>query len=324
MIGSYIDALPRWHVEPNNVEPNNVEPIETTVLLKQLVGSGLTQQQQQQQQQVGQPMTVQGFVNPTSNQALWWPSDLTTIQIRPTLDVFIKSASPAYILAGLEARVPPSCSKDGKEWRNFGMNSQLLATQWTTFGFAVENGFRVESFLGKGDIVAVDVDVDVDVAKQQEQGIKHEKSIADIEETKEEEEFEWEPIYSIDDEDKSCYTQKNEAVKQTKEAVEKLGNLLAELDEDSPLANGMHIVSIPISSKWRNIPLPESNQKLRLVSVGTAEPDAMELLSFDEDLIAMSATSLLDIDVEMIAPGSQSEYIPVSAFFAFSYHSSFK
>lgn len=28
---------------------------------------------------------------------------------------------------------------------------------------------------------------------------------------------------SIDDEDKSCYTQKNEAVKQTKEAVEKLG-----------------------------------------------------------------------------------------------------
>ena len=175
---------------------------------------------------------------------------------------------------------------------------------------------------GEGDIVAVNVNVDL---AEQEQGIEHKKSIADIEETKEEEEFEWEPIYtSIDDEDKSCYTQKNEAVKQTKEAVEKLGNLLAELDEDSPLANGMHIVSIPISSKWRNIPLPESNQKLRLVSVGTAEPDAMELLSFDEDLIAMSATSLLDIDVEMIAPGSQSEYIPVSAFFAFSYHSSFK
>ena len=65
-------------------------------------------------------------------------------------------------------------------------------------------------------------------------------------------------------------------------------------------------------------------EKLRLVSVGTAEPDAMDLLSLDEDLIAMSATSLLDIDVEMIAPGSQSEYIPVSAFFALSYHSSFK
>ena len=32
------------------------------------------------------------------------------------------------------------------------MNSQLLATQWTTFGFAVENGCRVESFLlgGRG------------------------------------------------------------------------------------------------------------------------------------------------------------------------------
>ena len=62
-------------------------------------------------------------------------------------------------------------------------------------------------------------------------------------------------------------------------------------------------------------------EKLRLVSVGTAEPDAMDLLSLDEDLIAMSATSLLDIDVEMITPGSQSEYIPVSAV---SYYSSFK
>jgi hypothetical protein len=66
--------------------------------------------------------------------------------------------------------------------------------------------------LGEGDIVAVNVDV-----AEQEQGNEHKKSIADIEETKEEEEFEWEPIYtSIDDEDKSCYTQKKEAVKQTK------------------------------------------------------------------------------------------------------------
>jgi hypothetical protein len=37
-------------------------------------------------------------------------------------------------------------------------------------------------------------------------------------------------------------------VKQTKETVEKLGNLLAELDEDSPLPNDMHIVSIQYRS----------------------------------------------------------------------------
>ena len=46
------------------------------------------------------------------------------------------------------------------------------------------------------------------------------------------------------------------------------------------------------------------------MSVLTAEPNAMEVLSLDNDLIAMSATSLLDVTITKVAPGSESEYIP--------------
>ena len=51
-------------------------------------------------------------------------------------------------------------------------------------------------------------------------------------------------------------------------------------------------------------------QKLKLASVASVEPDAMELLSVDEELVAMSATSVLYVDIKMISPGSESEYIP--------------
>jgi hypothetical protein len=77
-----------------------------------------------------------------------------------------------------------------------------------------------------------------------------------------------------------------------KKAVEKLGrqSIGRVRQRFAPCQWYAHYINtILISSKWRNsIPLPESNQKLRLVSIGTAKPDAMELLSLDEDLIAMS------------------------------------
>ena len=91
------------------------------------------------------------FVNPTSTTELWWPMDLKSLQFRPSLDLLIQSGAPKYAFAGLNVRVPEHASADGGDWRNYGLSSQPLASQWTTFAFAVEGGFRVECFLGKSE-----------------------------------------------------------------------------------------------------------------------------------------------------------------------------
>ncbi len=281
--GSYVNTIPRWTLESSQ---NELNPDKITLSLKQLIGSG-SLSPSQQDGGVSQPQTVQQFVNPISNDELWWPLDIQTIQIRPSLDVFMNSASPSYLLAGLQVRVPPSSSKDGQEWKNFGMKSQPIASQWTSFGLAVENGFRVETFIGK---------MQNNDNEQDNEGI------------------DWEPLYSLDDDEQSCYSQKNAAASSTSNAIEIFGGFLAELDENSPLASGMHILSIPVDNHWRDLPSPnlEKNEQIRIASIGTVEPDAMELLSMDETLVEMSATSLLNINVLRIAPGSESEYIPVS------------
>ena len=91
------------------------------------------------------------FVNPTSTEEVWWPVDLKSLQVRPCLDVLMQNGSPKYAMAGLSVRVPENVSGDGNDWRNYGMNSQPLAGQWTTFAFAVEGGFRAECFVGTSD-----------------------------------------------------------------------------------------------------------------------------------------------------------------------------
>lgn len=288
-LGSYINTIPRWTIETNLDEKHSEKK---SISLKQLIGSGLSVEENE-------------FVNPSSNEELWWPSDIDTIQVRPTLDIFMKSASPAYLLAGVEVRVPPSASKDGREWKNFGMNSQPLATQWTAFNIAVENGFRVETFVGKGK-------------KVEDNGEEEKKE--------DKNEIKWEPLYSIGNEVRTSDDQKDHSTKETLNAIKLLGNFLAEWDENSPLEQGMHIVSIPISSEWRDMPSPniEKDEKITLVSVGTVEPDAMGLLSMDDDLVALSATSVLKVDVEIVAPGSKSQYIPVSSmtFVGYIFHHS--
>ena len=56
----------------------------------------------------------------------------------------------------------------------------------------------------------------------------------------------------------------------------------------------------------------------KLVCFATAEPDASELLTLDEDLVAMSATSVLNVDVAIAASGSESEYLMLIPFFELS------
>mmetsp|Transcript_28985 Transcript_28985/g.43789 ORF Transcript_28985/g.43789 Transcript_28985/m.43789 type:complete len:190 (+) Transcript_28985:150-719(+) len=88
-----------------------------------------------------------GFVNPTSVEELYWPLDLHQLQIRPTLHLLFSKGSPTYAAGGIEVRVPPEVSNDEQAWYNYGLASQPLAYQWTTFGFTVEPEFRVETFV---------------------------------------------------------------------------------------------------------------------------------------------------------------------------------
>lgn len=274
--GSYVSTFPRWNAEVTGDE---------TISLSRLLGSGLDRLDPV-------PTLAQQFVDPTSNEELWWPADLQTLQVRPTLDFFLKNATPEYVLAGMEVRVPSDSSQDGKEWKNFGMNSQPLASQWTTFDIAVENGFRVEMFYGK--ILLTNKDEDDVIVEW--------KALRDDH-----------PADSCVEDEISSIEKNNiamEYAKGTQNALGTFGNLLAGMDESSPLAHGMHIVSVPITTDWIDLPVPDGENGYKLVSVGTVDSDAKELLNLDTDLVAMSAASILKVEVTRIAPGSESEFMP--------------
>lgn len=217
----------------------------------------------------------QGFVNPTSIADLYWPSDIDQLQIRPTLEVLFSQGSPAYASGGVQVRVPPEASKDNAEWKNYGLSSQPLAHQWTTFGFTVEPNFRVEAF--------------VSISNEEEK-----------------DEISWKPIaYGKD------------TIEQMKGALEKLGVLLSNLDETSPFMNGFHVLSIPTDSKWMDLERQKDRKQqavpFQLVALATAEPESKELLSMlDDDMLAISATSILDVEVSPTEPGGESEYLPAA------------
>ncbi|GFH47163.1 hypothetical protein CTEN210_03638 [Chaetoceros tenuissimus] len=255
--GSYVNNFPRWHVEIVGEE---------TINLTRLIGSGIDRNTEEVQ------TIAQEFVDPSSNEELC-------------------SGIPSYVLAGIEVRVPSHIAKDGREWKNFGMNSQPLASQWTTFDIAIENGFRVELFHG-------------------ETLLKNQKDNG------EQDEIQWTALMkdSCSSSDEIDSIQKQEQLadkaKDAQNAMGVMGNLLAGLDENSPIASGMHIVSVPTSSEWIDLPQTKDEDGYKLVSVATVESDAKELMTMDEDLIALSATSVLKVDVTRIAPGSKSEYMP--------------
>jgi len=284
--GSYINTFPRWTLENDSSSPSNN--------LKRLVGTGIPSNNNNDDS-IDDASSAQQFANPSSNAELWWPSDIKQLQIRPTVDFMIKSGMATYVLAGIEVRVPPDASKDGKVWKNYGMNSQLLADQWTAFNIAVEEDFRIECFLGEMKVANSPDDTST---------------------------LEWRPLGDGDvDSAATCDDDHNVSAASVKtlKAIQTLGEILANLDEASPIADGMHIVSIPVQEKWINLPPPllnedENDQQnkiaYKLSCVATSESDAKEMLLIDDELLSMSATSLLRVDVELVSPGSESEYLP--------------
>lgn len=247
---SYVQRFPRWSVEEVGDDNNHQS-------LKSLPGTISNMQDEDE-----------GFVNPTSIQELWWPKDLEVLQIRPTLDVLLQSGMPKYAAGGLQVRTLSGGEK--KEWRNYGMNSQPLARQWTTFGFAVEPEFRVETFLGQ-----------LPTSQENEN---------DNDDNEKKKGVEWEVL-------------KTSSADDMKQTLERMAGFLSQVEEDDALLMGFHILSIPTVTEWTDLPQPAMSTAL--VALATAEPDAQELLDMDNGLIALTATSILAVQLSQIESGKK-------------------
>lgn len=226
-----------------------------------------------------------GFVDPTSTTDLWWPWDLRRLQIRPTIDVLIRNGQLSYASAGIDVRVPNDVAENGETWYNYGMNSQPLARQWTSFSNIYDPMFRVECLIGHqvtGD--------EANDSNSSNNGIS------------------WEKI---------CPEQA------TRSIAEDAGIFVSQLDDSSPLSSGFHIVSFPLSGKWSDLPplkevesvkdekgIEKDGVQYKITCIATPEPDAAELLSMDDGLIELSGTSVLNVDVSRTQAGSKSEYLP--------------
>ena len=237
----------------------------------------------------------EGYVNPTTTTELWWPSDLSKLQVRPMLNVLFRNGMLSYVSAGLDVRVPyieDENKVDEKgdvisSWRNYGLNSQPIARQWTTLDIAMEKMFHVEGFII----------------------IQNDQYNSDDDD--EEQEYHYETLFpslTI----QSC--------------MQKVATFMAELDTLSPLAEGFHIASFPIMDTWTDLPTEKdrdiindkTNDKTtaeeddimyKIVCLATSEPFANKLLDMDEDILTMSSTSVLEVAVSRTAPGGESPYL---------------
>lgn len=99
--------------------------------------------------------------------------------------------------------------------------------------------------------------------------------------------------------------------------LEKVANFIAQIDSDSPLVKGFHIVSFPMSNYWVDLPSPkligdedEPVASYKLVCFATSEPFASKLLDLDEGILEMSSTSVLEVAVTKTEEGGKSQYLP--------------
>jgi len=271
--GMYVNTFRRWIVEDNELNNNEGGGTDKSK------SSSCASSQMEAIKGAGLAQLEEGWVNPTTTTELWWPGDLTTLQVRPMLSVLFRNGMLSYVSAGLDVRVPQTQS-DGSiaTWRNYGLNSQPIARQWTTLDIAMENIFHMEGFL---------------LMSNDQGGEKLEQ--------KHELLFE-----SLD----------------TKNAMERVANFIAELDSLSPIAEGFHITSFPILDSWTDLPSPgkstvedtevgdQTEPLYKIVCMATSEPFASKLLDMDEDILTMSSTSVLEVAVMRTVEGGISEYLP--------------
>lgn len=104
-----------------------------------------------------------------------------------------------------------------------------------------------------------------------------------------------------------------------KNAMQKVAVLIGEMDQGSPLTQGFHIVSFPLSERFVDLPWitqtddenkKESEEIYKIIMLGTSEPFGSKLLDMDEDILTMSSTSALEVAVSRTVKGSDSQYLP--------------
>mmetsp|Transcript_46663 Transcript_46663/g.98063 ORF Transcript_46663/g.98063 Transcript_46663/m.98063 type:complete len:355 (+) Transcript_46663:55-1119(+) len=275
--GMYVRSFRRWIVEDdtktNDGNSNDSSNTELSCKMEPIVGAGLA--------------LDEGWVNPTTTSELWWPADLDTLQTRPMLNVLFRNGMLSYVSAGLDVRVPHR-GNDGEEeevvsWRNYGLNSQPIARIWTTLDIAMEKLFHMETFILQPN---------------------------NSNDSDEEQKLKFDTLFpSLD----------------TAETLNKVATFIAELDSLSPIAEGFHIASFPLMDRWTDLPSPPTPTKTetkegevedttkamyKIVSMATSEPFATKMLDMDEDLLVMSSTSVLELDVCRTVKGGESEYLP--------------
>ncbi|KAK1738255.1 hypothetical protein QTG54_010924 [Skeletonema marinoi] len=142
--GMYVNSFRRWIAEEEEQSNNNDDNGEmnscasNTIKIEPIAGAGIS--------------IDEGWVNPTSTADLFWPLDVK-LQARPALNVMFKQGVLSYASPGLDVRVPHN---DGS-WRNYGMNSQPIARQWTSLEIAMEQMFHIESFILHKESTADDI-----------------------------------------------------------------------------------------------------------------------------------------------------------------------
>lgn len=82
------------------------------------------------------------------------------------------------------------------------------------------------------------------------------------------------------------------------EVVERLGMALSQTNTQE-FASGFHLVTIPVKMDMNKNEAQQSDASM-LTCVATAEPDARELLTLDESMLEMTATSMLGIEATQI------------------------
>jgi hypothetical protein len=79
---------------------------------------------------------------------------------------------------------------------------------------------------------------------------------------------------------------------QVRDALERLGNAMSR-SGSVDLTMGFHVVSVPLLRDWLSVESSDQDEKQVVTCVLTAERDPREVFTLSDDLIEMTATSLL-------------------------------
>ena len=205
-------------------------------------------------------------------------------------------------------------AKDVFTWRNHGLHSQPIAKQWTTLDVAMEKLFHIEGFIVFEGGVGGKKEDDDDDEDDDEQNVQPQSLPQPIQDHSR---HQRRAPYHYD----TLFPSLN-----VQDALQKIARFVAELDPSSPLASGFHIASIPMTKHWIDLPTNNNNDRkdndmkgnendeievvaYKIVCIATSEPFASKLLDLDENVLTITSSSVLDVDVSRISPGGESKYL---------------